>query len=452
MAKKKKSNKILYILITVVVVLIVFTLVGKKAGWIGKEKETEVELASVVKTTIVEKVSASGMVQPVTEVKLSPDVPGEIIELNIEEGDSVKKGDMLVRIKPDNFISALNRSTAMLNQQKANYHSSLATLEKAKANLNLKKNEFDRQKKLYDQEVISEAEWQQSKQNYEIAVNDLESAEQSVKAAQYIIKSSEASVAEARENVMLTNVKAPMNGIVSKLSVELGERVVGTQQMAGTEMLRIADLNNMEVRVDVNENDIIRVSLGDTVIIDVDSYSYMDKEFKGIVTQIANTANEKVSSDAVTEFEVRIKILNESYRDLVEAGKKYPFRPGMTASVEIITDVKKDVMAIPLGAVTTRDPNAEKDKKEEGDDDDTEEVSAEKSDSKSDEIVEVVFVMEEGKAVMRQVKSGISDYDNIQILEGINEDDKVISGPFLVVSKRLKDGDLVKEKSEEKDR
>lgn len=452
MAKKKKSNKILYILITVVVVLIIFAVVGKKAGWIGKEKETEVELASVVKTTIVEKVSASGMVQPVTEVKLSPDVPGEIIELNIEEGDSVKKGDMLVRIKPDNFISALNRSTAMLNQQKANYHSSLATLEKAKANLNLKKNEFDRQKKLYDQEVISEAEWQQSKQNYEIAVNDLESAEQSVKAAQYIIKSSEASVAEARENVMLTNVKAPMNGIVSKLSVELGERVVGTQQMAGTEMLRIADLNNMEVRVDVNENDIIRVSLGDTVIIDVDSYSYMDKEFKGIVTQIANTANEKVSSDAVTEFEVRIKILNESYRDLVEAGKKYPFRPGMTASVEIITDVKKDVMAIPLGAVTTRDPNAEKDKKEEGDDDDTEEVSAEKSDSKSDEIVEVVFVMEEGKAVMRQVKSGISDYDNIQILEGINEDDKVISGPFLVVSKRLKDGDLVKEKSEEKDR
>ena len=443
--KKKRSNKLLYYLIGLVLVLLIVSVVGKKQGWIGGKKAIEVEFEKAQRVTIVEKVSASGMIQPVTEVKLSPDVPGEIIELNIEEGDSVHEGQLLAKIKPDNFISALERSEAMLNQQRANYHASLANQEKAKAALIRSEAEYARQKKLYDEKVISEAEWQQAQQSYQVAVNDLKSAEQAVQASRYVIKSSEASVEEARENVMLTSVRAPMSGIVSKLDVEKGERVVGTQQMAGTEMMRIADLNDMEVRVNVNENDIIRVSLGDTAVIDVDSYTYMDKEFRGVVTQIANTANDKVSSDAVTEFEVRIKILNESYKDLVEQGRKYPFRPGMTASVDILTDQKFDVLAIPLGAVTTRLP----DEKPVGEGEEIEREEKENED-KDKEILEVVFVNDNGTARMTEVKTGISDYENIEILEGISDTTEVVKGPFLVVSKRLKDGDLIEQKEEEK--
>lgn len=453
MAKSNKSNRLLYILLAAVVIVLVIAVIGKKQGWIGNKKAVEVEFARAEKLSIIEKVSASGMIQPVTEVKLSPDVPGEIIELNIEEGDSVQAGQLLVKIKPDNFVSALERAEATLNQQKANYHSSLAALENAKSALTNAESIYKRQKQLWDERVISEADWQQAEQNYQVAINDLKSSEQTVKAAQYIVKSGEASVREARENVRLTNVMAPMSGIVSKLDVEKGERVVGTQQMAGTEMLRIADLNKMEVRVNVNENDIIRVSLGDTAVIDVDSYTYMDKTFKGVVTQIANTANDKVSSDAVTEFEVRIKILNESYQDLVEEGRKYPFRPGMTASVDILTDKKDNVLAIPLGAVTTRSPD---DKQKEGEETngDEESTQVKKVNNKKDEEIEVVFINNNGIAKMIPVETGISDYDNIEILSGISDTTQVVTGPFLIVSKRLKDGDPVKEveeKDEEKD-
>jgi len=446
----------LYILIAVVVVMIIVALVGKKQGWLGQKKGIEVELQEAKKGVIIEKVAASGLVRPVTEVNLSPDVAGEIIELNVEEGDSVHAGQLLVKIRPDNFISALERSQAMLNQQKANYHSSLATLEKAKASLTRAEADYARQKKLFEEKVISVADWQMAEQNYKIAENDFKSASQNVEAARYIIKSSEASVEEAQENVRLTNVLAPMNGTVSKLSVEKGERVVGTQQMQGTEMLRIADLNKMEIRVDVNENDIIRVSLLDTAIIDVDSYSHLDKEFKGIVTQIANTANDKSSPDAVTEFEVRILILNESYQDLITPETRYPFRPGMTASVEILTERKSDILVAPLGAVTTRNPNAAKKNDSEGEEETDEEEEAVANGAEEDQ-VEVIFVEEDGLAVMRKVKTGISDYDNIEIIEGLSEGDKIISGPFLAVSKRLNDGDKVElkgkkdEKPEEED-
>lgn len=444
MAKKNNSNRLLYILIALVIVLLIVGVVGKKQGWIGGKQEIPVELAKASKISIIEKVSASGMIQPVTEVKLSPDVPGEIIELNIEEGDSVRQGQLLAKIKPDNFISALERSEAMLNQQKANYHSSLATLEKAKAALTKAEADHERQKKLWDEKVISESEWQQAQQNYQIAVNDLKAAEQTVQAAQYIVKSSQASVSEARENVRLTNVMAPMSGIVSKLAVEKGERVVGTQQMAGTEMMRIADLNSMEVRVNVNENDIIRVQLGDTAIIDVDSYAYMEKEFRGKVTQIANTANQKASADAVTEFEVRILILNDSYKDLIAAGRKYPFRPGMTATVEIITDRKSNVLAIPLGAVTTRSKEEQKAANSTDEEVDVTTVADNNDSSKKEEDDEVVFVNVNGIAKIIKVKTGISDYDNIEILEGISDTTEVVTGPFLVVSKRLKEGDPIK--------
>ncbi len=446
--KKKSNNRLLYILGGVVVLLIIFVLVGKSQGWVGKKKEMEVEVSRAEKATIVEKVSASGTVQPVIEVKISPEVAGEIIELTIEEGDSVSQDDFLLKIRPDNFISALERARANLNQQRANLADAKARLARAEATYKRSELEFNRQKKLYDEKVTSSADFELAEANYNIAKQDLESARQSVEASKYIVKSSEATVDEAQKNLLLTEITAPMTGIVSKLDVEVGETVVGTSQMQGTEMLRIADLSNMEVRVDVNENDIIRVSIGDTAIIDVDSYSYMEKEFKGVVTQIANTANDKISADAITEFEVRVKILNESYQDLVEEQNlTYPFRPGMTASVDIVTEVKRDILTVPLASVTTRKPGDDKSEEEESGrdtDSDEEDVSLLEED-----LEEVVFKFDDGLAKKTPVETGISDFERIEILSGLEEGDKVISGPFLAVSKRLKNDDPVTTEEEE---
>ncbi|MFZ6008846.1 MAG: efflux RND transporter periplasmic adaptor subunit, partial [Bacteroidota bacterium] len=284
---------------------------------------------------------------------------------------------------------------------------------------------------------------------YNVAKSDSDSAAQAVEASRYIIRSTQASLQEANENFRKTSVAAPMNGIVSKLIVKNGERVVGTATMAGTEMLRIADLNKMEVRVNVNENDIVRVAVGDTALIDVDAYSNINKEFKGIVTLIANTAKDKLSADAITEFEVRILILSSSYQDLVKEGNKFPFRPGMTASVDIITTRKENVLSVPLAAVTTRNP----DKKFGSDNADGEERPAnqantndanQKKPAKKEEDKVVVFVNDKGVAKMIEVKTGISDYDNIEILTGISDSVEVVMGPFLVVSKRLKEGDKIR--------
>jgi len=437
-----------------VVLLLIFAVVGKSQGWVGKKKELSVEIAPAENATIVEKVSASGAVQPVVEVKISPEVSGEIIDLKVEEGDSVSKGDFILKIRPDNFESALQRASANLNQQLANKAQASASEARARANFTRADQEFKRQKNLFDQKVISEADYQLADANFKIAVQDLESAIQSVKASEYIVQSSRATVSEARENLDLTTITAPMSGIVSKLPIEIGETVLGTSQFQGTEILRIADLSKMEVKVDVNENDIIRISEGDTALIDVDSYSYMDKIFKGIVTQIANTANDKVSSDAVTEFEVLIQILPGSYQDLVlEQGKKYPFKPGMTASVDIMTETRVDVLSVPLSSVTTRSAKDEDDEEEgsgrdrDGDSDDDEQ-------DEDEELLEVVFVYEEGKAVQTEVKTGISDFERIEILSGIEPGQEVVTGPFLAVSKRLKNGDAIappekKEKKEE---
>ncbi len=445
MAKKKKSNnKILYILGGLVGVLILFAIVGKSQGWVGQKKKLQVEIAKAEKNTIIEKVSASGQVQPVVEVSLSPEVSGEIIKMDIEEGDSVSKGEFLLRIRPDNFQSALDQANASLNQQNAALAQAKAARARALANFKRSEQDFLRQKKLFEEKVISEADYQLAEANYQIAEQDYESAKESVNAANYSLNSAQARVNDAKENLRLTSLRAPMSGIVSKLPVELGETVLGTSQFQGTEVMRIADLSKMEVQVDVNENDIIRITVGDTAVIDVDSYSYKDKTFKGVVTHIANTANDKISADAVTEFGVRIQILNSSYQDLVkEEGIKYPFRPGMTASVDIITEVKKDILTVPLAAVTTR---SEKDKNKRGGGDD---------DSSSDElgeeeVKEVVFVMAEGKAVKTEVETGISDFDRIEIVSGVEEGTEVVSGPFLAVSKRLKDGEDIEAKSDGK--
>lgn len=446
MAKQKqKSNKVIYWLIGAVAVLLIFIVVGRSAGWIGKPKELEVELAKARRVTIVEKVSASGTVQPVTEVKIAPEVSGEIIDLLIEEGDSVKKGQTLVKIRPDTWQSQLERAEASLSQQRANLEQSKSNLLRTQATFTRAKAEYERQEKLWKEQVISEADWQLAKQNFEVAKNDVVSAEQSVEAARYVIRSTEASLSEARENFRKTSVVAPMNGIVSKLIVKNGERVVGTATMAGTEMLRIADLNKMEVRVNVNENDIVRVHLGDTAIIDVDAYSADKKEFRGVVTLIANTAKDKVSEDAITEFEVRILMLTSSYQDLVRAGNKFPFRPGMTASVDIMTTTKPNALSVPLASVTTRNPEAEKKEGENsGQGSNARQTSDQSGPQRKTADKTVIFVNESGVAKMVEVTTGISDYDNIEILSGIKDGTEIITGPFTAVSKRLKDGDRVK--------
>jgi len=455
MAKqKKKSNRLMYWGISALVVLILVLILGKSQGWIGKARELEVELARAKKVSITEKVSASGTVQPVIEVKISPEVSGELIELNVEDGDSVKLGQQLVKIRPDVLRSQLERNEASLSQQLANVESSKSALLVAQANFTKAELDYNRQEKLYAQKVIADADMQAAVQAYKVAKNNLASATQNLEASKFVVSSTQASVNEARENLRKTTVVAPMKGTVSKLSVKKGERVLGTATMAGTEMLRIADLSKMEVRVNVNENDIVRVHYGDTVLIDVDAYSNINKQFKGIVTNIANTAKDKTSTDAITEFEVRILILPFSYQDLVKKGNKFPFRPGMTASVEIITNKKDNILSVPLAAVTTRNPDEKTGATPEPNSDKrTVTTGKDKAPEKKEDKV-VVFVNENGVAKMMEVKTGISDYDNIEILSGLKDSVEVVSGPFLVVSKRLKDGEKIKalKKDDKKDK
>ncbi len=428
--KKKKRSPIKIILI-VLGIIIVGLFIASKAGWIGGEEATAVTFTKAARRTIVERVTASGTIQPETEVKISPEVPGEIIDLYVKEGDSVKQGQLLVKIRPDNYESAVLRVAASLNQQRANLSQAEASVARAQAQEVQVKAAYERNKDLFDQKVISSADFEVAESQFKVAQQDVKSAKESVQAARYAVQSAKASLSEARENLSLTNIYAPVNGIVSKLDVEKGERVVGTSQMAGTEMLRIADLSRMETWVDVNENDIVRVSLGDTAMIDVDAYSYLNKEFKGVVTAIANTANEKLVEEAVTEFEVRIRLLPKSYQDLLATKGRYPFRPGMTASVDVITQKKDNVLSVPLSAVTTR-PKLGSD-------------STAATFGQEDNLVEVVFRKAADETVAQvPVTIGISNYEFIEILSGLKAGDEVVSGPYLAVSKQLSDKAKVK--------
>lgn len=435
--------------------LIVGIMVARSQGWIGKEKGVEVVLASAGRETIVEKVTASGKVQPETEVKISPDVSGEIIELRVAEGDSVVKGQLLLRIRPDNYQAMVDQRVAAVNTARANLAQAKARLAQTQANTIQTRQTHERNTGLYNQKVISQAEFETSKANIDVAEQEVVASRQNVRAMEYNVQSAQAGVDEARENLNRTSIYAPVTGIVSKLNVEQGERVVGTLQMAGTEMLRVANLNNMEVRVFVNENDIVRVGLGDSAIVEVDSYANQEEKFRGVVTMIANTAKDALSLEAVTEFEVRIRLLNESYEHLIHSQKSAtPFRPGMTASVDIITERKDNVLAVPLSAVTTR---SEKSESEKGDnagqgaaEEEPQPAGSENQSRPREALEEVVFVYTDGKVKTVKVKTGISDFDNIEVLNGLEEGEQVVSGPFRAVSKQLNDGDGVVVK-EEKD-
>ncbi len=445
--KKKSSNKLFRNLILAVVGLVALSLIARSMGWTGKEKVTSVQTALVKKVKIIEKVTASGKVQPETEVKISPDVSGEIVGVYVKEGDSVRQGQLLIRIRPDNFRDVVQSAKASLNSVRSNYSQSQAVYLQRKAELERTLAEYERNKKLFDQKVISETEFLTAQTNYQVAQQQLKAAAESVEAANYNIQSSQANLNQTMDNLSRTEIYAPVSGIVSKLSVEKGEKVVGTAQMAGTEMLIIANLDNMEVQVNVNENDIIKVKEEQTVVIDVDAYTSTGKKFKGIVTQISNTANTTLSADAVTEFQVKIRILPESYQDLKE-GKRSPFRPGMTASVDIITNEQSNVLAVPIAAVTTRTTQQlqEKGATAKTVAQDTKENDKKDSKNQEEEIKEVVFVYdkEKGEAVAREVKTGISDFENIQILSGLKEGEEVITAPFNLISKLLKNGEKVK--------
>ena len=425
---------------------------AKKMEWIGKVEPTEVEFAKASRSTIIEKVSASGKIQPEVEVKLSPDVSGEIVSLNVAEGDSVVAGQELLKIRPDNYVSLLARAEAQMNATKANMEQSKAVLAQSEARLSKAKIDYDRNAKLHKDKVISDADFDQFVSAYTVAKQDLEAAKANVNAANYNVKSSEAALKEAKTNLTKTTIYAPQSGIISKLNVELGERVVGTSQMAGTEMLRIANLNKMEVRVNVNENDITRVSIGDTVLIDVDAFSSSERKFKGVVYEIASSANSSgasaVSNDAVTEFEVKIRVLRSSYADLIKGKLSYPLKPGMTASVEILTNRKDNTLTVPLSSVTTREIGAvaEGEKKEEDGTNSTNANDAMEAKKRKENTKEVVFVMEKGKAKVIQVKTGISDFENIEIVSGLKDGQEIISGPYATVAKKLKEGELVKKK------
>jgi HlyD family secretion protein len=453
MATNNNSKRTWMIIGGAVVLIFGGLFLAKKMEWIGKVEPTEVEFAKAARTTIIEKVSASGKIQPEVEVKLSPDVSGEIVSLNVAEGDSVVAGQELLKIRPDNYVSLLARAEAQMNATKANMEQSKAVLAQSEARLSKAKIDYDRNAKLHKDKVISDADFDQFVSAYTVAKQDLEAAKANVNAANYNVKSSQATLKEAKTNLTKTTIYAPQSGIISKLNVELGERVVGTSQMAGTEMLRIANLNKMEVRVNVNENDITRVSIGDTVLIDVDAFSSSERKFKGVVYEIASSANSSgtasaVSNDAVTEFEVKIRVLRSSYSDLIKGKLSYPLKPGMTASVEILTNRKDNTLTVPLSSVTTREIGAvaEGEKKEEDGTNSTNANDALEAKKRKENTKEVVFVMEKGKAKMIQVKTGISDFENIEIVSGLKDGQEIIAGPYATVAKKLKEGDLVKKK------
>jgi len=406
-----KNNKILKILIPIVVVLILFAVIGKKAGWFGKALTVKVAVENAEKRTIVETITANGKIQPEKEVKISPDVSGEIVELTVKEGYHVEKGQLLLRIKPDNYISQRDRSLAEISSAQARRAQAEAQFTQAELS-------FKRSKQLYDEQTISKSDFEQAQATYTVA-------KATVDAAKFAITSAEASLKDSNENLTKTSIYAPMTGTVSMLLVELGERVAGTNLMAGTELLRVADLSRMEAQVQVNENDIPRVKLGDTALIEVDAY--LDQKFKGIVTEIANSAKTTgVSADQVTNFDVKILVLPQSYQKLVDAGDKNPFRPGMSATVDIRTQSKPDILTVPIQSVTTRT--------------DTTKISGTPSEK---DIRTIVFITDGKYALAKDVKTGIQDNSYIEILSGIALNDRVISSPFSAISKKLSDSTQV---------
>ncbi len=456
-----KNRKWLYILLGVLVVVMALAYFKSK----NAEKGEKVTVEKVQKRDIKEKVSASGRIFPVNEVKISSDVSGEIIELNVEEGDSVVKGQLLCRINPDTYVSQVERGAAAVSTaqaQAANARSAIestkAQKEQTEAQLRNAKDILNRSEKLHKDGVISTQEYetaQNSVRQLEATLKsvsaNIRSSVETAKGAEYNIRSAQAGLKEIRTSLNRTAIYAPTGGIISKLNVKKGERVVGTMQMTGTEIMTIANLNNMEVQVEVSENDIPRVAIDNTVEIELDAF--LDRKFLGKVTKIGNSASNittgsiggvtTLTSDKVTNFLVKIKIEPSSYADLVTPQRKYPFRPGMSASVDIFTNSANNILTVPIQAVTTRDISFDEDKTESKKED-----NKPKEEKSTKKVKEIVFVCDGNKVKAIEVKTGLQDDTYIQIISGLKEGEEVVSGPYAAVSRKLKDGDFFSRQTE----
>ena len=435
----KNKKTVLKVVIGLVVLIVIVLAVARKQGLIGEQHGTRVTVEKAEKRTIVEIVAASGKIQPEVEVKLSPDLSGEVVELDVKEGDYVKQGQFLAKINPEIYLSNFDRIVASLNMQKANLANAKARLAQTQAQFINAEISYNRTKSLLEQNAVSQSDYDAARANFLVVKAEVEAAEQSVLAAEFNVKSSEASVKEARENLTKTSIFSPIEGTISKLTVEKGERVVGTSQFAGTEIMRIARLSSMEVIVSVAEMDIVRVNLNDTALVEVDAY--LNRKFRGIVTSIATSANlTGVSADQVTNFDVRIRILPESYADLMreEMSDYSPFRPGMSATVDIQTKTEYNVLTVPIQAVTTRADTLTAGKQNNAENEQAEEPQT------ADLLKEYVFIFSDNVARLTEVKTGIQDNMYIEILEGLDEESEVITGPYRAVSSSLKDGDAVR--------
>ena len=445
----KTVKWILIGLVGVIVLLVVFKMVAGK-----KETGVKVSAEKVSRRTITETVNASGKVYPEIEVKISPDISGEIVELNVEEGDSVKRGQILARIFADIYALQRDEAASRVNQSAATVENSKASLEALQATLDQAKQNYDRNKKLYDDKVISRSEFEGFETAYKSAQANYNAAKQNIKGLEAGVQTAQTGLSSANKNLGRTTLVAPMDGIISSLLVKKGERVSGNSFSLGTEMMRVADMNVLEVRVDVGENDVVKVHLGDSADVEVDAYN--NRKFRGIVTQIASSTKggagaSGLSSTDVTQYEVRIRLDKDSYSDLLnpDRPKSFPFRPGMNASADIKTKRRENVLAVPINSVTTRvigsdktiadkKKDEEKKKKTEGNGDETVVVN-------SDELEELVFVVQkDGKVKRVKVKTDIQDINYIEIKEGLTEGDEVVTGPFNAISKTLKDGTVVK--------
>ncbi len=439
-------KKLIRLFVILAILILVVLAIAKKKGWLGNDEGIRVSTEYAMRRDIVETVSANGRIQPESEVKVSPDISGEIIELFVKEGDELEAGEILAKVDPELYKSDYDQMLATLNSQKANLSNARARLAQVRAQYINAENAYKRNEKLYTEKVISASDFDAAKASYEVAKAEVDAAKESVNGAQYAVVNAEAALKKAKENLTKTTIYAPTSGTIYNLSVEKGERVVGASQFSsGTEIMRIANLNNMEANVEVNENDIVRVDIGDTALIEVDAY--LDRKFKGVVTEIANSANiTGLSADQVTNFDVKIRILQSSYEDLLDKKEKNlsPFRPGMSTTVEIQTARVMDILALPIQAVTTRDDSTGRNKTRYEQMKESKEEDKKEEEELQEEVKEYVFLFKEGKAVMQEVETGIQDKKFIEITTGLKDSVEVITDPYSAVSKELKNNDEVK--------
>ncbi len=435
------NKKLKWVLIILGILALIF-IIMKVAG--GGDKTVKVATEKAMKRTIVETVNASGKIYPEVEVKISPDISGEITELNVEEGDSVRKGELLARIYADIYALQRDEAASRVNQSAATVDNSQAAIESLKANLELAQQSYNRNKKLFDEKVISKSELEQFETTLRSAQANFNAAQQNIKSLQAGVQSTQVGLSRANKDLSRTSLVAPMDGVISSLKIKKGERVAGNSFNVGTEMMTVADMSVLEVRVDVGENDIVKINIGDSADVEVDAYN--NRKFKGVVTKIASStkAGSLTSSNDVTNYEVRIRLDKDSYKDL--SNRTFPFRPGMNASADIKTRRVENVLAVPIAAVSARvkgsDQNmADKKKEKEASKDENEAQNQNGMVVDNDELEEVAFVLLPGGIIQKRVvKTGVQDINYIEILSGLKDGEELITAPYAAVSKDLKDG------------